>query len=588
MNMLVRATILIAVIMPGLAPSVRAAETSRVYVQFKPGQKNAARTAIQQAGGKIHYEFDSLNAVATTVPSAALGGIRKNPNVVLVEKDPPRYLMDCGGMPTEQVPDGIGAIGASALWDANNDGILDPGAPTGAGIKIGILDTGVLAVHPDLAGVPMTGFLDGAIDWRVDFLGHGTHVTGIIAAQLNGSGVVGASPGVSIFMVKVYDYIHDNDPLTAGVYWVYSSTLLDAAQRCQAEGCRIINMSLGGEESSQTESDGLAQLYNEGMLLVAAAGNGAPTTNYVSYPAGYPSVISVAAVDQNLAEVGFSPHNSDVELAAPGVDVLSTVSFDEQYYVSGTGFCHTGNPFTGSAPGTAAGLLVNGGLGDSTNAAWAGKVVLLQRGTITFAQKVLNVQNSGGLACIIYNNVPGGFEGNLSIGAWAIPALAISMEDGQALLSRLGQRVLVKTEIWRDSIGWKRLSGTSMAAPHVSAAAALLWSRDPSRSNVEIRQALAANALDLGTPGRDNATGFGLVQSSAWSPLPTLSIHRIGPTTAAVSWLSPATGYVLQQSTNLALGAWTNTSESISDNGTNKSIIINLTTSNRFFRLFKP
>jgi len=585
MNMLIRTTFLIAVIMLVLA---RAAETSRIYVQFKPGQKSAARAAIQQAGGRIHHEFDRLNAVATTVPSAALAGIRNHPMVTLVEKDPPRYLMECGGMPTEQVPYGIGAIGASALWDANNDGILDPGATTGAGIKIGILDTGVFAAHTDLAGVPMTGYLDGAIDWRVDFLGHGTHVTGIIAAQLNGSGVMGASPGVSIFMVKLYDYIHDNDPLTAGVYWVYSSTLLDAAQRCQAEGCRIINMSLGGEESSQTESDGFAQLYSQGMLLVAAAGNGAQMTNYVSYPAGYPSVISVAAVDQNLAEVGFSPHNSDVELAAPGVDVLSTVPFDDYYYVSGTGFCHPGIPFGGSALGTATGLLVNGGLGDSTNAAWAGKVVLVQRGSIYFYEKVANVQNSGGLACIIYNNVPGGFQSFLGDGDWQIPAIAISMEDGQALLSRLGQSVTVKSEIYRDVSEWKRLSGTSMAAPHVSAAAALLWSSDPSRSNVEIRQALAANALDLGPPGRDNATGFGLVQSLAWPPLPTLSIHRIGPTTATVSWPVAATGFVLQQNTNgLSSVAWSNVTAGIQTVGTNQTLIINPTIGSRFYRLAK-
>jgi serine protease len=365
MNTLIRTTFLIAVIMPVLAPTARAAETSRIYVQFKPGQKSAARAAIQQAGGRIHHEFDRLNAVATTVSSATLAGIRNHPMVTLVEKDPPRYLMECGGMPTEQVPYGIGAIGASALWDANNDGILDPGATTGAGIKIGILDTGVFAAHTDLAGVPMTGYIDGAIDWRVDYLGHGTHVTGIIAAQLNGSGVVGASPGVSIFMVKVYDYIFDNDPSVEGVYWVYSSTLLHAAQRCQAAGCRIINMSLGGMDPSKTESNGFAQLYNEGILLVASAGNYGDTS--VSYPAGYASVISVAAVDQNLAVAAFSQQNSDVELAAPGVNVLSTVSYDDHYYVSGTGFCHTGNPFGGSTPWTATGILVNGGLGDSTN-----------------------------------------------------------------------------------------------------------------------------------------------------------------------------------------------------------------------------
>ena len=56
-----------------------AADMSRVYVKFKPGQKNAARSSMQQAGGQIHHEFDSLDAVATTLPTAALNGIRNNP-----------------------------------------------------------------------------------------------------------------------------------------------------------------------------------------------------------------------------------------------------------------------------------------------------------------------------------------------------------------------------------------------------------------------------------------------------------------------------------------------------------------------------
>jgi subtilisin family serine protease len=163
------------------------------------------------------------------------------------------------------------------------------------------------------------------------------------------------------------------------------------------------------------------------------------------------------------------------------------------------------------------------------------------------------------------------------------------MEDGQSLLSRLGQSVKVKTEVYRPVSEWSSTSGTSMAAPYVSAAAALLWSSDPSRSNVEIRQALAATALDLGPPGRDNATGFGLVQSSAWPPLPTLSIHRIGPTTAAVSWPVAATGFVLQQNANgVSSLNWSNVTGTVQDDGTNQTFILNLTTTNRFFRLFKP
>jgi len=513
-----------------------AADTSRVYVKFKPGQKNSARGLIQQAGGRIHHEFDSLNAVATTLPAAALAGIRSNPNVLLVEDDPPRYLQWCD-MPVEQVPYGIDAVRATTLWDANNDGVLDPGAPTGAGIKIGVIDSGVFTGHSDFAGVTMTGYSDAwtGTDWNTDAFGHGTHVTGTIVARLNGSGVVGASPGVSIHMVKVFDYYEDpEDPIFgSGVYWVHSSTLLDAAQRCQAAGCRIINMSLGGAAPSQTEDEGFTQLYNAGILLVASAGNAGDTS--ISYPAGYASVISVAAVDQYLGVAGFSQKNSDVELAAPGVDVVSTVPYCLVNSVSGNGFDYPGNPIDLAALGGATGMLVNGGLGDAVNPTWAGKVVLVQRSSISFYQKVMNVQNSGGRACVIYNNVPGDFYGTLSQGPSLIPAIGVSQENGQALLARLGQTTTVHTGAYTDVSAWDTYSGTSMAAPHVCAVAALYWSAAPTKSNAQIRQTLTATALDLGVAGRDNATGHGLVQAAPGGTPPIPPGDTLPPVISAVT-----------------------------------------------------
>jgi serine protease len=491
---------------------LNAADTSRVYVKFKSGQKNVARGLIQQAGGKIHHEFDSLNAVATTVPAAALASIRNNSNVVSVEDDPPRYLLGCE-MPVEQIPYGIDAVQATALWDANHDGILDVGTRTGSGIKIGIIDSGVFSGHSDFAGVTMTGYADPGFDWQLDTVGHGTHVTGTIVAQLNGSGVVGVSPGVSIYALKVFEYYYDPDPFTEGVYWIYSSTLLDAAQKCQAAGCKIINMSLGGAAPSQTENDGFAQLYNAGVLLVASAGNAGDTS--VSYPAGYASVISVAAVDQNNNVAGFSQRNGDVELAAPGVNVVSTVPYCVVNSVSGNGFEYPGNPIDLAALGGATGVLVDGGLGDTINPAWAGKVVLVQRGSITYYEKVMNVQNSGGLACVIFNNMPGDLYGTLSQGPSLIPAIGVSQENGQALLARLNQIVTVHTGAYTEVSAWDTYSGTSMAAPHVCAAAALIWSSDPTKSNSQVRQSLRETALDLGIAGRDIATGFGLVQAKA-------------------------------------------------------------------------
>ena len=567
---------ILAVVALTLATTVAsAAENSRVYIQFKPGQKHTTRALVQQAGGKIHHEFDTLEAMATTLPAAAVVSIRNNPNIARVEEDPPRYLLGCD-LPTEQIPYGLDAVQATAVWDANHDGAFDVGAPKGAGIKIGVIDSGVFAGHSDLAGVPMTGYSDSwtGTDWNADAFGHGTHVVGTIAAQVNGSGVAGVSPGVSIHMVKVFDYYEDPyDSLNTGVYWVYSSTLLDAALLCQAAGCKIISMSLGGAAPSTTEQNGFAQLYNAGILLVAAAGNGGD--NSTLYPAGYGSVISVAAVDQNNTVASFSQKNSDVELAAPGVNVLSTVPYCEQNSVTGSGFAYSGNPLEYAARATATGILVNGGLGDVVDATWAGKVVLVERGSITFHEKVMNVQNSGGLACIIYNNVSGDFLGTLQDFS-LIPAIGLSLENGQALLARVGQMTTVDTRSLAGVSSWAYYNGTSMATPHVSAAAALIWSSDPAKSNSQVRQSLRATALDLGVGGRDGAYGFGLVQAKAALDYLPLSTGVIEEPDDIVDVVPPIISNVRASAVNARKGtftiAWT------TDEPATSVIVINGTT----------
>lgn len=483
------------------------AELSRVYVEFKPGQKNEAKALLQRAGGQVHHEFDTLNAVATSLPTAALAGIRNNPNVVLVEDDPPRFLFGCS-LPTEQIPYGLDLVQATDIWDTNTDGELDPGAPTGAGIKVGIIDSGVFAGHSDFAGVTFSGSPSGSypLAWNTDRNGHGTHVTGTIAAAVNDSGVVGVSPGVSIHMVKVFG--------DAG-QWIYSSTLLNAAKNCQSAGCKIISMSLGGPGRSVTEDRGFQQLYSAGILLVAAAGNAGDNTT--SYPAGYSSVISVAAVDANKAVASFSQKNSTVELAAPGVGVLSTVPYCEENTVTVAETKWAGNHIEFAARGSATGLLVNGGRATTTDPAWDGMVVLVERGDISFYDKVRNVQLSGGVACLIYNNVPGEDlyatlgDGNSS----TIPAIGLSQANGQALLAQVGQNATVTSMVTYETSAWAEYDGTSMATPHVSAVAALIWSAAPGKSNANIRQALQVTAEDLGTAGRDNSYGYGLVRAKA-------------------------------------------------------------------------
>ena len=483
-----------------LTSAVWAAEQARVYVNFKPGQKAVAKGLIEKANGKVHHEFDSLNAIATTLPAAAVAALGGNPNIAFVEEDPPRYLFAAG----EQVPYGIDLVQASAVWDPDNNGI-DAGAPTGAGIKVGVIDSGVFTGHEDFAGVNISGY-NGNLPWNQDGSGHGTHVVGTIAAAgYNGKGVVGVSPGTAeIYMVRVFG---DDGA------WAYSSSLLNAAQQCQAAGCKIISMSLGGGRASRTEESGLNSIYNNGngILLIAAAGNAGNTT--VSYPAGYASVVSVAAVDSAKAVASFSQKNSDVELSGPGVGVLSTVPYSEVNTATVGSLTVEAGPIEFAARGTATGLLVDGGLGDTVGA-WAGKVVLIQRGGISFNDKVQNAQSGGAVAVIIYNNVAGGFSGTLGAGnSSLIPAIGVSDTDGTALLTHLNESTVVTSTVTANASGYAFYDGTSMATPHVSGVAALVWSSKPSARAGDIRTVLQTTAEDLGTAGRDSSYGFGLVRA---------------------------------------------------------------------------
>ena len=494
-------------------------EKVRVMVQFAAGHKADVNNSLAGLGAEFHYTFDDLNTFVVSVPSQALAGLRNNPNVALVEEDVLRYptsVMRSTANTVSQavqaaagqtVPYGVDMVQARDVWDTNRDNTVDAGATTGAGIKICIIDSGFYTGHEDLQGVNVSGY-NGNLPWSTDGSGHGTHVAGTITAVNNSLGVIGVIPGVaSVYSVRVFG---DDGA------WAYSSSLIDAAYKCRDAGAKIISMSLGGTLSNNTEKNGFATLYtSNGILSIAAAGNDG--NNRVSYPAGYDTVVSVAAIDSAKKVATFSQYNSDVELAAPGVGVLSTVPYLDATSLTAGGVTYSAGHMEFSARGTASGALVNGGLCDATNGAWAGKVVLCQRGTIDFYTKVINVQNSGGAAAAIYNNVSGGFSGTLGTGnSSSIIGISLSMEDGQYLVAnQLGQTATISSTYTAPASSYEYYDGTSMATPHVSAVAALVWSSKPTATNAQVRAALQSTAEDLGSAGRDNYYGYGLVRAKA-------------------------------------------------------------------------
>jgi subtilisin family serine protease len=205
---------------------------------------------------------------------------------------------------TEQVEDwGVAAIHAEHAWKKTR----------GVGVKVGVLDTGVDGSHPDLAAN-----MAAKHDTQHFLEPHGTHVAGIIGAIDNNIGVVGVAPGCTL-----YNYLClPGDPYSVAA----------AIDRATAEGCDVLNMSLGGYEDCPELEASIKAAYAKGVILVAAAGN---DSSRVSYPAIYPEVIAVSAVGKDGLRAPFAPLVKN-HVALPGCDLLSTWPDNQYARLSGT------------------------------------------------------------------------------------------------------------------------------------------------------------------------------------------------------------------------------------------------------------
>ena len=237
------------------------------------------------------------------------------------EPEPEPTTRKC--FPLDQTPWGIKRI-------YNNSDISS--TTGGAGIKVAVLDTGVMQEHLDLKSniiaceSTVTRFPPDRNSCE-DGHGHGTHVAGTILADggSDGKGIYGIAPEAKLIAIKVCDRQGRcyGDDIAAGINYAVDNN------------ANIISMSLGGSSISSLEKSAIDNAVNEGVLVIAAAGNSGPNLNTINYPAAYYKVVSVAATDSSDTVADFSSRGIDsnefsgtedryMELAAPGVRVEST------------------------------------------------------------------------------------------------------------------------------------------------------------------------------------------------------------------------------------------------------------------------
>jgi len=310
----------------------------RLLVHFQPAATAADRdAAIACIGGTVDLVLDRIGVtrVAIHVPADpesdevrltelrlaghaavlsveldSIGSVQFSPNDPLYLSDPSFHLGQWGSR----------KIHVDQAWDVAR------GSPT---ITVAVIDTGIDAGHPDLAGVllPGTTFLTApdlttcAAGSTIDDNGHGTHVAGVIAANgNNGTGVAGVAFGVKILPIKALDCQGSGlmSDVASGVIWAAD------------HGARVINISLGSSAGQATLQDAIRYAVAHNVLVVAAAGNcgvlssRCTTVNEPQYPGAYPEVLAVAATDENDGHASFSNTGAYVGISAPGVRIFST------------------------------------------------------------------------------------------------------------------------------------------------------------------------------------------------------------------------------------------------------------------------
>lgn len=309
-----------------------------------PSQYHALRDIIKASGGRIIKELPLIDGFLCEFPleQTALAAVRDVAGKVRVEDDIKVKLCNFPGFffypffpfgpkptpspETPQVPQypaktgrpvdwGLKRIGAPQVWDKLKE----------RRVRVGIIDTGINYQHPDLKSNIRQGVstLDGHPSYFDDY-GHGTHVAGTIGAS-GSVGAQGINPYTDFYIVKAFDSKGNANlsDIIEGMDWL---------ARWQVD---VINMSFSTNESNNGFLRAISGVHRRGIVMVAAAGNDGGGVNF---PARFPEVIAVSAIDRNDQIASFSSFGPEINFCAPGVDITSTWQGSGYSVKSGTSF----------------------------------------------------------------------------------------------------------------------------------------------------------------------------------------------------------------------------------------------------------
>lgn len=273
---------------------------------------------VARGGGRALGRLRGLNVRAVAVPAGAEEAIAarlsRNPHVRFAEVD---RLVEAGSLTNDPRFGSewhLARINAAQAWDIS----------MGAGVTIAILDSGVDATHPDLAGqlVPGWNFYDNNSN-TADVNGHGTAVAGAAAAASNnGIGVASVAGAARIMPVRIAD-------ANAYAYW---STVAQGLTWAADHGARVANISYVGVSASATVRSAASYFRGKGGVVVVCAGNSSAMDNTPATD----TMMVVAATDSNDLRAGFSTYGGFVDIAAPGVSILTTARGGGYQYWNGT------------------------------------------------------------------------------------------------------------------------------------------------------------------------------------------------------------------------------------------------------------